>query len=240
MKILITREERQGVETAKILEKEGFEPVLFPTIRFEPIPFDIKKVYEAEVIIFSSQNGVVMFFEKVKPEILKGKTIIATGEKTKKSLEKTGIKDVILPETYTSKGVGQMLLQNSSFKGKKAVIVRPLEGIDDAKKILNGYMEVQTLPVYKTVENLPPYRDRIKKMLERGAVEYVLFTSPSTFKGFKKNFPEDWKRLLEKTKIAVIGTTTQKTIEKEGLKIHVVPEKFTLEGVIHSIKQQVS
>ncbi|WP_457627188.1 uroporphyrinogen-III synthase [Persephonella sp.] len=240
MKILITREKKQAEKTAKKLEKEGFEPILFPTITFQPVEFDTDKLGSADVVVFTSQNGVRFLLEKIPPEKLRDKILIATGEKTKKALEKAGLKNVLLPEIFSSEGVAQLLLKNEGFRGKRVVFVRPVEGIDTGIKLLEGFMEVSVLPVYKTVENYPDNREMVEKMLERGEIDFVLFTSPSTLRGFIKNFPDSWRNLLKKTRTAVIGTTTAQALEKEGIKPDLIPEVFTLEGVIEKLRQQAS
>ncbi|NPA58598.1 MAG: uroporphyrinogen-III synthase [Aquificae bacterium] len=240
MKVLITREESQAKKTAKLLEREGFVPVLFPVIRFEPVDFDISVLERADAVVFTSQNGVRFLFQKIEPSFLKGKTVVATGEKTKKALEGLGFEKVLVPEVYTGKGVGEMLVKDGSFHGKRVVFVRPVEGVDEGLKAVEGYVEAEALPVYRTVENYPPNRGEVEKLLKGGQIGFVIFTSPSTFRGFVKNFPENWRELLSRTEVCVIGSTTKKAVEKEGVKPSVVPEKFTVEALIKAIRQRVS
>jgi len=238
MKILIMREENQAQKTAKTIKKEGFEPVIFPTIKFQPVEFDTQKLESADVLVFTSQNGVKFLLQRVSPEKLKNKTIIATGEKTKKALEKLGLENILIPEIYSSEGVAQLLLKDKSFRDKKVVFVRPVEGVETGIKLLESYMDVSLLSVYKTVENYPENREEIKNMILKGEIDFILFTSPSTFRGFIKNFPESWKKLLNNTTVAVIGTTTAQAMEKKGFQPDLIPDFFTIEGVIQKIKQQ--
>lgn len=236
MKILITREKSQAEKTAQLLEKEGFEPILFPTIRFEKIDFDEKAVLQADVIIFSSQNAVKFLFEKISPEKLLDKTIIATGEKTAKLIEKKGLRPLI-PEIYSAEGVYQLLLKMHNLQNKKIAIIRALEGINTLFELMKGKADIYPVPVYKTVENIPENLDEVKALIKQGEIDVVIFTSPSTFKNFIKLID---KSLLKNTKIAVIGTTTQKALEKEGITPDIIPSKFTMEEVIKAIKQQLS
>ena len=236
-KVLITREENQGKKTAQILKKEGFEPVLFPTIKFEKVNFDKKDVIEADIVIFSSQNAVNFLFLEIKKDHLEGKKVIATGEKTKKALEKKGIKNVLTPEIFSAEGVVKLIKSKKDFQGKKAVVVRPLEGLNTLIEKLNGYLYIKSVHVYKTVPNIPENKDQIKKELEKGNIFGVIFTSPSTFENFISIFPDKWEDLLKKTKIAVIGTTTAQALIKRGISPDIIPEKFTLEQVIKKLKQ---
>ncbi len=236
-KVLLTREEKQARKTAQLLKKEGFEPVLFPTIRFEKINFDKKDVLDADIVIFSSQNAVRFLFLEIKKEQLEGKKIIATGEKTKKALEKEGIKDVLTPDIFSAEGVLKLIKSKKDFKGKKAVVVRPVEGLNTLIEKLNGYLHIKAVPVYKTVPNIPENKDQIKKELEKGDIFAVVFTSPSTFENFIRIFPYKWKDLLKKTKIGVIGTTTAEALTKKGINPDIIPEKFTLDHLIKNLKQ---
>lgn len=239
-KVLITREEKQARKTAQILEKEGFKPVLFPTIRFEKVSFDKKDLVESDIVIFSSQNAVEFLLSGIDINLLKGKTIIATGEKTGKALKRKGIKKVIIPEVYSAEGVANLIKSKEEFKGKKAVAVRPVEGLNTLIDELESYLEIKPLPVYKTVPNTPENTDQIKKELEEGRIFAVIFTSPSTFENFTRIFPDSWKELLKKTKIAVIGTTTAEALVQKGINPDIIPEIFTLENLVKNLKQLTS
>ncbi len=236
MKVLITREKSQAEKTAKLLKKEGFEPILFPTIRFEKIDFEEKAVGQADIIIFSSQNAVKFLFEEISPEKLLDKIVIATGEKTAKLLEKKGLRPLI-PEIYSAEGVYQLLLKMNNLQNKKIAVIRALEGINTLFELMKGKADIYPVPVYKTVENIPENQGEIKNLLSSGEIDVVVFTSPSTFKNFIKIID---KSLLRNTKIAVIGATTQKALEEEGITPDIIPSKFTMEEVIKAIKQQLS
>ncbi|WP_457639215.1 uroporphyrinogen-III synthase [Persephonella sp.] len=238
MKILITREKSQAEKTAQLVKKEGMEPVVFPTIRFEPVEFDIKAVGNADILVFSSQNGVRFFFQKVNPETVKEKVIVATGEKTKKLLEKKGFKNVLVPDRFTGKDTAQLIKKLPEIKSKKVAVIRPVEGIDDLINILKNETQIKAVPVYRTATNIPDNTEKVRQLIEKGEIDYVLFTSPSTFYGFIEIFGKDWKKLLEKTKKAVIGTTTAKALQEKGIQPDIIPDRFTIEDLLSKIRQQ--
>ncbi|SNZ03354.1 uroporphyrinogen-III synthase [Persephonella hydrogeniphila] len=235
-KVLITRDPVQAKKTAEKLKEAGFEPVLFPTIRFEAVDFPVEKVLSADILIFSSQNAVRFLLKKIEPEKIKNKIVIATGEKTKKSLEKIGIEKVLIPQLYSGEGVASLLQRKANLHGKKIAIIRPVEGIDTAAKKLTDYFYVETVPVYKTVINIPENRNEVEKLLEEKKIFAVIFTSPSTFKNFTKIF-KNWYKLLKGTKKAVIGSTTAKALLEENVHPDIIPEKFTIEEVIKKLRQ---
>ncbi|MBK3331772.1 uroporphyrinogen-III synthase [Persephonella atlantica] len=237
-KVIITREKKQGEKTARLLEKYGLEAVIFPTIKFEPLSFPVEKIKKADVVIFSSQNGVRFFMEQFSPDLLKEKVIIATGEKTGEKLKEYGIKEYILPDRYDSSGVAQLIKKSKKMKGKRIALIRPLEGLDTTVKIVGEYAKVETVPVYRTVINIPENREEVKKRIHSGEIDYIVFSSPSTFINFTKIFPQEWRNLLKILKIGVIGKTTAKALEEKGIKPDIIPEKFTMEELAKKIRQQ--
>ncbi len=241
MKVLITREKEESISFAKKLNDLGIEAVIFPTIKTIPIDFPLETVSKYDVFIFPSKKAVKYFFSKVEPSFLKDKEIVAVGEKTKKALEEYSIKNVVLPETYSSEGVLKLILENlEEYKDKKIIIPRAKKGIDLLPRELKGKVkEISVLPVYETVLNIPENVKEVENLFERKKIKIAVFTSPSTLKNFLKIFPNG-KEYLKNTCIAVIGTTTAKAVKEEGLDICLIPEKFTVDEIINKIKEQLS
>ncbi len=238
-KVIITREESQGKKTAKLLQKYGLEAVLFPTIKFKQLKIPQEKVKNADIVVFTSQNGVKFFMKQLSPEILKGKIVIATGEKTGKKLAEYSINNYLLPDRYDSIGVAQLIKNSKHLREKTVAVIRPREGIDTGLKMISMFAKVEIIPAYETVINFPENAEEIKRQILSGEIDYIIFTSPSTFINFTQIFPKIWKKLLKKLKIGVIGTTTAAALEKKGVKPDIIPEKFTVEELIKKIKQQV-
>ena len=242
MKVLITREKEESISFAKRLNDLGIEAVIFPTIKTIPIDFPFKIVPKYDIFIFPSKKAVKYFFSKVEPSFLKDKEIIAVGEKTKKALEEYSIKNIILPETYSSEGVLKLILENlEEYKNKRILIPRAKKGIDLLPRELKGKVkEISVLPVYETVLNIPENVKEVENLFEKKEIDISVFTSPSTFKNFLRIFSEKGKEYLKDTCIAVIGTTTAKAVKEEGLDICLIPEKFTVDEIINKIKEQLS
>ncbi len=240
MKVLITREKEEGEKLGEKIKDLGLEPVLFPTIKTQIIPVDID-ILDYDVFIFPSKNAVKFFFSQIDPTYIKDKTVISVGEKTKKYLEHFGIFNVLIPEVYSSEGVLHLIKNKIDFfKDKKILIPRAKKGIDVLPDYLKSKVkEIKVLPVYETVLNIPENVNQVRYFFENGEIDFSIFTSPSTFLNFLKIFPEKGKEYLNSTCITVIGTTTKKAIEKEGLKVCLIPQKFTVEGILEKIKEQL-
>lgn len=230
-RVLITREINQFEEIKQLFTSNNLEPIPFPVIKFSPVDFDFdENVFD--YIIFTSSNGVKFFLSRFRP--IKPK-IIAVGEKTAKTLKKEGYTDVILPTDYSSEGVLKYIQENQKiFKDKKFALVRAVEGIDTLVKQKPDFIQLELIKVYKTDYNMPDDKDDVRQMLEKGDIDFVVFSSPSTVEGFLRLFP-DYVDLLNKTKVAVIGKTTKNSVETKGIKVDVIPNKHTFEELVKEI-----
>lgn len=105
----------------------------------------------------------------------------------------------------------------SDIGGKELV-----KGLEDL-----GYEAVK-VAAYRNLPNAGE-KWRILKEAEMG-FDAAVFTSPSTFM-YLEQLIEDLSFLKGKTMIISIGPTTAKAIEKKGLKVDLMPEENTLEGI---------
>lgn len=232
-KVLITREITQFNQIKDLFVSAKLDPVPFPVIKFSPVEFEFDEA-RFDYLVFTSSNGVRFFLDRHKPTKPK---IIAVGEKTAKTLAEYGYKDIILPPEFSSQGVLNYINQHQEdFKGRRLGLVRAVEGIDTLINERPEYLQVELIKVYKTDHNIPSNRDEIRQKLEKGEIEFVVFSSPSTVEGFLNTFP-DGKRLLEKVKVAVIGRTTKLAAEKSGIKVDITPPKYTFEDLIYELSK---
>ncbi len=230
--ILITREKNQFEEIKKLFEKEGFNPIPFPTIKFEEVENNIN-VNEYDCLIFTSKNAVIFFLKK--NQNINNKKIVAVGEKTAQLLENYGFKDILFPENFSGESLLEFLKSNKhEFINKKIGLVRALEGSD---VLLNQKeFKVDLITVYKTDFNIPENVNTVKDMFKNGLIYAVIFSSPSTFEGFLRIFKEETKNLLSKTKVIAIGKTTEKFIISKGFNVNFTPKKYTFEEIAKNLK----
>ncbi|MCX7760123.1 MAG: uroporphyrinogen-III synthase [Hydrogenothermaceae bacterium] len=229
--VLITRDRNQFEEIKDLFIENGLNPISFPVIKFSSVEFYFDE-RDYDYLIFSSSNSVKFFFEKI--DRLQKVKIIAVGEKTKEKLESLGYKDIITPQEYSAEGVLNFIKSNiSQFECKKVGIVRALEGIDTLlnRKPPNVYVDV--IPVYKTEFNIPSNVEEIRKMFEEGKIDFVIFSSPSTVKGFLRIFKPD---VLKNCKVVVIGKTTLQEASKYGINVDMMPSKSTFADIVNLIK----
>lgn len=113
--ILNTRPAHQSKNLTTLLKNSGAEVFELPIFEIQPVFFDAQSVVRSDVTIFLSANAVDFFFAEYKNNP-SGK-IIAIGSATADALKNHDIKDIIIPEKFSSEGILEMpLLQNIAHK----------------------------------------------------------------------------------------------------------------------------
>lgn len=244
--IVITRAIETSKESAKIFIQLGAEVITFPTLDIVPPDsweqFDnfILNKNKIDFIIFTSAHAVKMFNKRLAElnvSINYSKVIVvAVGTKTSMICEKYGIPINIIPKNFNSDGVIFELLK---FRLNKKIIFIPRSAIG-REELPGGLAElgaiIKSVPVYNVAvpskEIIAPYIDNLKK----SKPDLYIFTSPSTFDNFlqilKITNPVNY---FSNALIAAIGPTTRSAIEGRNLKVNIMPDEYTIEGLAKSI-----
>jgi uroporphyrinogen-III synthase len=122
------------------------------------------------------------------------------------------------------------------MKGKKALLVR--------SDIAGDLLPQELKKMGARVEEVIGYRIKkpqvkigeMKRIIEKGRVDCITFTSPSTFVNFMalmKGTPV--KRVLKKTTVAAIGPVTRQEIAKHGIKVRITASPHTVPGLAKAI-----
>lgn len=255
-RILVTREHSEGFER---LEELGAEIIEFPTIRVVP-PSDlselddtIERIESYHWLIFTSANGVRFFFKRFFENgrdirDLKGIKICAIGTKTALEINKYGIRVDLMPEEFNAEGLISAIEQKgrraeekvSSLKGMRFLLPRAEVGrevLPERVRELGGEIDVPT--TYRTI--IPDtHGKRLKRFLREGKITIATFTSAGTFNNLLSIMGDDAKELLKDVVIAVIGPVTKRAVERAGLKVHIMPEKATIEEMVEGIIKWVT
>ncbi|KRQ85907.1 Uroporphyrinogen-III C-methyltransferase [Caloramator mitchellensis] len=231
-RICITRAKEQSKEFREKLLDLGAEVVEANSISIKNLSSNlddyIDKIMMSNIIVFTSTNGVDIFFDYLvskRIDIRKIKAKIACiGEKTEEQVKKRGI----FPEIVSKEYVGEALFEEikNHLSGKEVVFLprakdaRPF--LKDA--LLNSGCTVYEVPIYEAVEE-----EAID--IDLSDVDYFTFTSPSTVKNFIKLYG---KECLVNKKIISIGPITKKELEYLGLDSFMA-NKYTVDGIIEKI-----
>ena len=114
-------------------------------------------------------------------------------------------------------------------------ITRPKDRAGQACKIVEDMGGEAFLA--PTLDLQPVNSDSLKNLVaSKDKLDWIIFTSPSTIVSLNKFYP-DFIRNLD-CKLAVIGNKTGKLAEENGMKVDLIPEDFTAEGLIEEFTKR--
>jgi uroporphyrinogen III methyltransferase/synthase len=157
------------------------------------------------------------------------------GPVTAERLKSRGIKTDILPDSFQAESIIKAF-EHEPMTGKQVLLPRAAE----ARMILPEELSkmgasVDEIAVYRTVDDTE-HSDQLIRELEDRTIDLITFTSSSTVTNFKKLIPEDrFKALMEHTAIAAIGPITAETAEKNGFRVDISAETYTIPGLCDAI-----
>ena len=263
-RILVTREHTEGFE---LLEELGAEVIQFSTVEIAPpetwddLDLAIGNVTGYDWLIFTSANGVKYFFRRlfekgVDIRELKGLKICAIGTKTAAELQRLGLRVDLVPEEFRAEGLIDAFIKESSrskVQGSEdidrgTVNTKPLKGMkfllpraEVAREIFPGKVrelggEIDVPVAYRAVKP-ELHGKRLRRFLKEGKITVATFTSAATFDNFRQIMGEDAEDLLRKVAIAVIGPVTARAVEKEGMKVEIMPREATVDAMVEAIRK---
>jgi uroporphyrinogen-III synthase len=238
--VLVTRPKNQAASFVKELEQYGLNSFVFPTIEIRPVSgWNVPSLSQFDGIFFTSPNSVSFFIDQLmleRPEELinlQKLKVWAVGKTTAEDLAVHGVITEPIPKIADAVTLMEEI-GNEAIAGKTFLFLRgslSLGTIPSVIKQRGG--TCFELTVY---ENLPPSLEKsahVKKLLEKGELSCLSFTSPSTAINFFEALGTT--TLPEGVKIAAIGTTTANALKKLGLQVDVLPEEFNASSFAKAI-----
>jgi uroporphyrinogen III methyltransferase/synthase len=251
-RVLVTRARSQASELLSKIDDLGGETYEFPVIETKLAQSDEAKeairlaLAQAETydwVMLTSVNGVEYFFEwldrfRVDIRSFHRAKFAAVGPKTAEALATRGIRADLLPESYRAESLLQSL-DNLLTPGQAALLPRGDLARDTLPKELKkrGITAVE-IDIYETVLCAP--QDLwLPEMLANGEIHIITFTSSSTvvnlLEALRRLGMENPAEALRDIEIACIGPVTARTAEENGLKVTIVPDKSTIEGLVDAL-----
>ncbi len=245
-KILVTRPRQHSSEMAARLRKNGAEVLELPSIETVPVTPNerLMKCIETGIgtgrkydwIVFTSPTGVQVFMDALLEEkdmrSLSGSKIAAIGQGSKNALRTFGIRADFIPSVYDGDTLGRELkeqLLREKTENIRVLIPRASEGnqklVEELQQVKG--IRIDDIPIYDTVYSAPDVIDE-REEIERGEVDYAVFTSASTVRGFA----EVMKGLdMSSVKAICIGRQTKAAADSFGMKTRMA-EKATIDAVV--------
>ena len=242
-RILVTRARAQASDFADLLEANGAEVIQFPTIKIQPIEsVDIPALNAYDWVIFTSVNAVEIFYERLRENGKDARafgrsSICAVGAKTVEALNRIGIHPNFVPSHSRGSAIAAEI---GEVNGKKILLPRAKIATADLPNSLRKRgAHTDDVPLYDTVKVSGENRDKIEADLLNSSIDLVTFTSSSTVTNLLEMFPAHAPAvLLANVKVAVIGPTTQKTVEKCGVHVDVVAKEALVESLVEAVIEE--
>lgn len=259
-RVLVTRPAHQAAEFMVGLRILGAEPISFPTIEIRPVedtgPLDqaIRRMGQwtnqqigdiqprrfvdppYDWVVLTSANGVAAFWERLHSAGLDSRClapvrIAAIGPATTAALQQRSITPNLVPEIYTAEGVLEAFDQFGPVAGQRFLLARA----DIARKALaQGLIErgalVDEIAAYRTVpvQTGPP----------PPPADIVTFTSSSTVQGYVNCLAgRSPAEVLADNWVVCIGPITAATAAELGVPVSAVAEKYTIDGILKTLKE---
>lgn len=250
-RILVTRSRSQASELVRGIEELGGEPYEFPVIDIVmPEGRDLAGTDEAlaqleryDWVFFTSVNGVEYFFshlERLGKDVrgLHKARIAAVGPATQAALRQRGIAAEGLPGKFQAEGLMEAY-GHALQPGQQVLLPRG----DLARAWLPAALREQGLNVTEAVmyRTVPAGEadDELLKMLEKGRIHAVTFTSSSTVTNLLAALAgmgvADPAAALQGAEIACIGPVTAKTAEEAGLNVSILAEEATIDSLLQAL-----
>lgn len=243
-RVIVTRPRELASTLSAMLREQGAEVLELPAIR--TVPIEDGGIDDAvhrlerggfDWVVFTSPSGVRIFMERLMAKsdlrALAGVKLAAIGEGSKKALRQFGLRADFVPSVYDGETLGREL-RAVCAPGSRILIPRAAIGNHELIAGLErgeGF-DIVDLPTYDTEYARSRVID-VAAMIEAGEIDFCVFTSASTVRGFVAGAPD-----ADFTKVSAvcIGRQTEAAARGYGMKTRTA-EKATLEALVEATRQ---
>jgi len=227
-------------EPENLILKNGGVPASFPLItvresKSEDLQF-IHRLNEYDWLIFTSQNGVNYFHQKMERNHLSATQIThpkiaAVGSETERALNRIGFAVRFTPTIFSADRLIVEFPQQAD-PNERCLFIR---GSLAKRTITDGLTNVvDEWTVYETVTDTEKAQ-QLREFLKGKRNCTITFSSPSAVEVFVMDVLPYLS--IENYTIAAIGHVTEEALLKAGLPVHVKPDHYTMRSMIEKIVQ---
>ena len=237
MSVLITRPGHLAYETSALFASKGARAVVYPLIEIAALPFEIPDLKTYDMLIFTSQNAVSLFFEKLFSQGKDARAfslieVFCIGPKTRDALKGYGIVADGMAREFRAEGIVE-LLAHRDLAGKKVCLPRARGARPYLVEALQAKGAlVDEIIIYDTI--LPKTANPLGFLQALTGIDTAIFTSPSGIKHALELLKGE-PALLGSKRLVAIGPVTAKAMEGFGLKPKIVADEYTDEGIIKAL-----
>lgn len=246
-RIVNTRAVHQAGELDALLREVGAVPLAYPCIAIQP-PADPSELDSAlrqllageyDWLLLTSANTVLSLAQRVRALGLsipqtRPFQLAVVGPSTAQAAEaQLGLSADLVPQEFVAEALAAAVLAQGGRRVflPESALARPTL----AQTLVAGGAHVQVITAYETVRGSGGVK--LAAELRQGRVDGVTFTSSSTVDFFMERLREesDTRPDLQGVTVACIGPKTARTAAEHGLQSLIVPEEYTLEGMVQAI-----
>lgn len=251
------REAGDAAALTQALYAQGAQVIERPMIVFAPPaswePFDkrLAALSAKDWIAFTSATALRFTLRRLQmlrrlPADLAVARLAAVGPGTAAALEAAELPVTVTPEkSFQGEGLLSALKEKLQ-PGDRVWLPRAEEGREALAEGLRALrVEVTVTPVYRTVaptDGLGPLLDA----LHARRVHWLIFTSPTTAANFFKLLPDDLRQFVVRggignppPRVACIGEVTAWAARELGFRVHVVPQRQDIPGMVDAIVEMI-
>ncbi len=246
-RILVTRAEAQAESLVRRLRALNAQVLRLPTIEIRPCdtpPIDdaVHRLPEGryDIVGLTSVNGVRELWNALRrcgldARALAKSRVAAIGSETARALEDRGITADIVPSTFTSDALANLLTQDD-LHGKQVLLARAAQaGRVLSDRLRDAGAEVDEVALYDVAT--PPADDDALAELQRG-VDVVTLTSPSTARGLVELVGDLVD--LDSLRTVCIGPVTAEAARQLGFPVVATAETHTIEGLVQAVGRYIA
>lgn len=241
-RIVVTRAPHQAAELASALQECGAVPILYPCIEIAPpgdyAPLDaaLRDASRGEYdwLVLTSANTVMILNQRLEAlgiNLAGALKVASVGPATVQSAERLlGTPTSLIPEKFVAEALAEALSpeQGTRILLPQADQARPVL----AQSLIASGAAVKVIEAYRTVRGSGGAD--VPQMLARREIDAITFTSASTVTNFAARMVDEGGSLddCDAVYIACIGPITAEAVHEIGLRVDILPETHTLEGLI--------
>jgi uroporphyrinogen III methyltransferase/synthase len=249
-RVVVTRPREQARELIELLEDQGAQVILAPTVRlavaddYSELDAACADISHFNWVVLPTLTGAEVFLQRMKAGAadfrdLKGVGLCAIGQSSVQLFADVGVRVDVARAEFRPDAIVEALSAGGGLRDRRVLLLQA-EGARDilATELRKAGAEVVEIGAYRTVQVLPgdPGEPDLYKMLLEQQVDVLTFTSPSTVAEFVDIHGADAVAdVLRTTLVACVGPVTAQAAVALGLMPAIVPEEFTMAAMVAAI-----
>ena len=248
-RVLVTRTREQAGVLSSALAEAGAEVIECPAIRlvdpptWAPVDEAIARLETYDWLVLTSVNGVERFFARLDASgrdvrALHRARIAAIGPETARALARRHLRADVVPDEFRAEGLLSSLA-GREVRGKRFLLPRAA----GARAILPDELRAAGAEVDEVITYATSVPEEsvagLRAALDAGPMDVLTFTSSSTVTSFlsllDRAVPTAGRARIASAKVACIGPITAATAKDAGLRVDVVPAKYTIPGLVEAV-----